>query len=84
MAIPVAVPAFGQNTTEGTIVRWEKKVGDLVRKGEVLVKIETSLSDLDLEAETEGYLLRIDADPEQIVSSGETIAWLGEKGERVQ
>jgi dihydrolipoamide dehydrogenase len=83
MAIPVAVPGFGQNATEGTIVRWEKKVGDLVRKGEVLVKIETSLSDLDLEAETEGYLLRIDADPEQIVSSGETIAWLGEKGERV-
>jgi dihydrolipoamide dehydrogenase len=83
MAIPVAMPRVGQTMSEGTILNWEKKVGELVKKGEVLVKIETDISELDVVAEVEGYLLRIDADPEQIVPCGETIAWLGEKGEKV-
>jgi dihydrolipoamide dehydrogenase len=83
MATPVAMPRFGQTMSEGTILNWEKKVGDLVKKGEVLVKIETDLAELDVVAESEGYLLKIDADPEQIVPCGETIAWLGEKGEQI-
>jgi pyruvate/2-oxoglutarate dehydrogenase complex dihydrolipoamide acyltransferase (E2) component len=83
MAIPVAMPRVGQTMSEGTVLSWEKKVGELVKKGEVLVRIETDISELDVVAEVEGYLLRIDADPEQIVPCGETIAWLGEKGEKV-
>jgi dihydrolipoamide dehydrogenase len=83
MAIPVVMPRIGQTMAEGTILNWEKKVGELVKKGEVLVKIETDISESDVMAEAEGYLLKIDADPEQIVPCGETIAWLGEKGEQV-
>ena len=83
MAIPVAMPRIGQTMAEGTILSWNKKIGDLVKKGDVLVKIETDISELDVVADNEGYLLKIDADPEQIVPCGETIAWLGEKGEQV-
>ena len=83
MAIPVAMPRIGQTMAEGTILSWNKKIGDLVKKGDVLVKIETDISELDVVADNEGYLLKIDADPEQIVPCGETIAWLGEKGEKV-
>jgi pyruvate dehydrogenase E2 component (dihydrolipoamide acetyltransferase) len=83
MATPVAMPRVGQAMTEGTILSWEKKIGELVKKGEVLVKIETDISELDVVADTEGFLLKVDADPEQIVPCGETIAWLGEKGEQV-
>lgn len=83
MAIPVAMPRVGQTMSEGTVLSWEKKVGELVKKGEVLVKIETDISELNVVAEVEGYLLKIEADPEQIVPCGETIAWLGEKGEKV-
>ena len=83
MAVPVAMPRIGQTMTEGTVLSWEKKVGEPVKKGEVLVKIETDISEFDVVAEAEGYLLKIDADPEQIVPCGETIAWLGEKGEQV-
>ncbi len=39
MAVTVVMPRVGKNMTEGTIVRWAKKVGELVRKGEVLVHI---------------------------------------------
>lgn len=83
MAIPVAMPRFGHSMAEGTILSWEKKIGDQVKKGEVLAKIETDLSELDVVAENDGYLLKIDADPEQIVPCGETIAWIGEKGEQI-
>ncbi len=83
MAIRVVMPKFGQTMTEGTIVRWEKRIGDDVKKGEVLLRIETDKSELDVEADASGYLIRIDAEPEQIIACGETIAWLGEKGETI-
>ncbi len=83
MATPVVMPRVGQTMSEGTVLSWEKRVGDLVKKGEVLLKIETDISELDVVAETDGYLLKIDADPEQIVPCGETVAWLGDKGEQV-
>jgi pyruvate/2-oxoglutarate dehydrogenase complex dihydrolipoamide acyltransferase (E2) component len=83
MALIVVMPRLGKTMTEGTIVRWEKKVGDLVRKGEALVRIETDESEADVVAAEEGYLLKIDADPEQIVACGEPIAWVGAQGEKV-
>lgn len=83
MAVPVKMPKIGQTMTEGTIIRWEKKPGDPVKKGEALLRIETDISEMELEAEETGYLLKIDADPEQIVPCGETIAWLGNQGETV-
>jgi len=83
MAIPVAMPRVGQTMSEGTVLNWEKKVGEQVKKGEVLVRIETDISELDVVAEADGYLLKIESDPEQIVPCGETLAWLGEKGEQV-
>jgi pyruvate/2-oxoglutarate dehydrogenase complex dihydrolipoamide acyltransferase (E2) component len=83
MAVTVVMPRVGATMTEGTIVRWEKKVGELVRKGEVLVRIETDDSEADVVAAEDGYLLKIDADPEQIVPCGEPIAWLGAQGETV-
>lgn len=36
----VVVPAFAESVSEGD-VRWEKKVGDLVKEDDVLCEIET-------------------------------------------
>jgi pyruvate/2-oxoglutarate dehydrogenase complex dihydrolipoamide acyltransferase (E2) component len=83
MAVTVVMPRVGKTMTEGTILTWEKKVGDLVHKGEVLVRIETDDAEADVVAAEEGFLLKIDADPEQIVACGEPIAWLGGQEEKV-
>jgi len=83
MAVTVVMPRVGKTMTEGTIIRWQKKVGEIVHKGEVLVRIETDDSEADVIAPEEGYLLKVDADPEQIVTCGEPIAWLGGQGETV-
>ncbi len=83
MAVPVLMPKFGQTMTEGTIVRWEKKPGEPVKKGEVLLRIETDKAEMDVEAEESGYLLSIVAPEESLVACGQTIAWIGEKGEKI-
>jgi len=77
------MPKFGQTMTEGTVVKWEKKVGDLVRKGEVLLRIETDKSEMDVEADDGGHLIAITVAEGQLVPCGTTIAWLGEKGEKI-
>ena len=77
------MPKFGQTMTEGTIVRWEKKVGQAVKKGEVLLRIETDKAEMDVEAEESGYLLAVTATEGELVPCGRTIAWLGQKGEKV-
>lgn len=77
------MPKFGQTMTEGTVLRWEKAVGASVRKGEVLLKIETDKSEMDVEAEVSGHVLRIDVAEGSTVPCGSTLAWIGEKGERV-
>ncbi len=83
MASAVVMPKFGQTMTEGTIVKWEKAVGDEVKKGEVLLRIETDKTEMDVEADEGGTLLRIDAADGQLVPCGATIAWLGKKGEKI-
>ena len=83
MAVPVLMPKFGQTMTEGTIMRWEKKVGDFVRKGEILLKIETDKAEMDVESDESGYLLAIAAKEGELLPCGQAIAWLGEKGEEV-
>jgi len=83
VAIPVVMPKFGQTMTEGTVVSWGKKVGDAVRKGEVLFRIETDKSEMDVESEAAGHLLRIDVEPGTLVPCGTTVAWLGAKGESI-
>jgi pyruvate/2-oxoglutarate dehydrogenase complex dihydrolipoamide acyltransferase (E2) component len=83
MALPVLMPALEPGMTEGTILRWEKKIGEPVKKGEILLRLETDTAEADLQADAAGILLKIEAEADQIVSCGETIAWLGEKGETV-
>lgn len=83
MATKVIMPKFGQTMTEGTVVRWEKKPGDAVAKGEVLLRIETDKSEMDVESEEAGVLLRIDVPAGQLIPCGTTLAWIGKKGEKL-
>jgi pyruvate dehydrogenase E2 component (dihydrolipoamide acetyltransferase) len=83
MAVSVKMPKIGQSMTEGTIIRWLKNVGDSVNTGEPLVRIETDTSEEDVCADAAGCLLKIDADPEQMVPCGDIIAWMGAPGETV-
>ena len=79
MATPVVMPKFGQTMTEGTIVNWEKTAGAEVKKGEVLLRIETDKTEMDVEAEQDGCLLRIEVPEGATVACGVTLALIGER-----
>jgi len=50
----------------GTVARWNKQTGDPVKRGEVLLEIETDKANMDLESYADGILAKI------IVTEGET------------
>ena len=81
MATPVVMPKFGQTMTEGLVVKWEKTAGAMVKKGDVLLRIETDKSEMEVEAEQDGCLLRIEVPEGATVACGVTLALIGEKGE---
>ncbi len=82
MASEVKLPRLGQGMEAGTIVKWLKSEGDKVEKGEPLYELDTDKVTQEVEAEASGVLLRI-AVSEGEVPVGQTIAFIGEKGEQV-
>ena len=57
--IRVALPAISPTMEMGTIVNWEKKVGDQVSEGDLLCEIETDKATMGFETPDEGYLAKI-------------------------
>ncbi len=75
MSIDVKVPAAGESITSANVARWHKKNGDAVRKGEVLVTLETDKVSNELEAASDGVLEILVGESEE-VSIGTVIARL--------
>ena len=82
MATEVKLPRLGQGMESGTIVRWLKTEGDAVAKGEPLYELDTDKVTQEVEAESDGVLLKIVvADGE--VDVGTTVAIIGAQDEDV-
>lgn len=73
MSLDVKVPAAGESITSANVARWHKKNGDAVRKGEILVTLETDKVSNELEAAAEGVLEILVGEGEE-VSIGTVIA----------
>ncbi|WP_428151075.1 2-oxoglutarate dehydrogenase complex dihydrolipoyllysine-residue succinyltransferase [Brevundimonas sp.] len=52
----ILTPALGESVSEATIAKWSKKVGEPVRKDEVLVELETDKVSLEVVSPTDGTL----------------------------
>ena len=82
MATEVKLPRLGQGMESGTIVRWLKTEGDAVSKGEPLYELDTDKVTQEVEAESDGVLLKIVvADGE--VDVGTTVGIIGAQNEDV-
>src|ERR1044071_875498 len=78
----IIMPKMGDAMTEGKVVRWYKKAGDAVKKGEPVLEIETDKVNLDLEAEQDGTVGEIAADEGQMVPVGGRLATILGAGEK--
>lgn len=67
MDVPVVIPQIGQSIAEATIIRWLKKPGDRIEKGESLVEIGTDKINTELPAPESGVLEKV------LVAEGETV-----------
>ena len=81
MALEIIMPKAGIDMTEGEIVEWKKKVGDSVKQGEILLEIMTDKTNMELEAEEDGYLIAILKEAGETVPVTEVIGYLGAEGE---
>src|SRR5215467_3255385 len=81
MAISVVMPALEMAQETGKLVSWKKKEGESVRKGELLLEVETDKAVVEIEAGSDGILGGITAQEGAVVPVGQTIAWLLKPGE---
>ena len=82
MAISVVMPALEMAQETGKLVSWKKKEGDSVKKGELLLEVETDKAVVEIEAAGDGVLGGVTAHAGAVVPVGQTIAWLLKPGER--
>ncbi|MGD9933270.1 MAG: 2-oxo acid dehydrogenase subunit E2 [Dehalococcoidia bacterium] len=62
------MPSLGADMEEGTVIRWLVGPGDRVRRGQIIVEIETEKADMEVEVFEEGSI------SELLVPEGETVA----------
>src|SRR5215470_5713886 len=76
----IIMPKMGDAMTEGKVVRWYKQAGDVVKKGEPVLEIETDKVNLDLEAEADGPLGEHKAKEGDVVPVGGVLTTIGGSG----
>jgi pyruvate dehydrogenase E2 component (dihydrolipoamide acetyltransferase) len=83
MATKIIMPQGGQDIAEGIVVRWFKKEGEPIRRGEVICEVETEKAVFEVEAPDDGVLVKIVAAAGTRVPIFSVIGILGAAGERI-
>ncbi len=83
-AAVVRMPKMSDTMEEGTLVSWQKKVGDKVKSGDILAEVETDKATMELEAYEDGTLLYVGIKEGDAVPVDAIIAVIGEEGANVE
>ncbi len=73
----------GMNTTKVNVVRWIKKEGDALKRGEPVVELETEKVSYELDAPIEGVLLKIVVREPAEVEVGGLLGYIGKAGDAI-
>jgi pyruvate dehydrogenase E2 component (dihydrolipoamide acetyltransferase) len=83
MAKEIRLPQLGQTMEEGTIISCMVKIGDDVKKGDVIFEIETDKATLEMESPADGFVKHILAELDETLPVGAPLMVLGDKDEEV-
>src|SRR5512135_3354105 len=83
MAETITMPKLGFDMQEGTLIRWVRKEGESINKGDVLAEIETDKATVEVESSASGVVRRLLVDQGTVVPIGTPIAIVGAKDEKV-
>ncbi len=83
MAEVILMPRLSDTMTEGVVAAWHKKVGDTVKKGDLLAEIETDKATMELESYQDGILLHIGTPRGGKLQVNDLLAIFGKVGEDI-
>ncbi len=83
MAEAILMPRLSDTMTEGVIAAWHKKVGDTVKKGDLLAEVETDKATMELESYQDGVLLHIGTPNGGKLQVNDLLAIFGKPGEDI-
>ncbi|MCP5062331.1 MAG: 2-oxoglutarate dehydrogenase [Ignavibacteriae bacterium] len=81
MKVEIIMPKMGESINEGTIIKWYKKVGDEIKKDEIIYEISTDKVDTEIPAPADGILIEIKAFEQETVPINEVVAVIETNGE---
>ncbi|MDB8635264.1 dihydrolipoyl dehydrogenase [Streptococcus mutans] len=84
MAVEIIMPKLGVDMQEGEIIEWKKQEGDEVKEGDILLEIMSDKTNMEIEAEDSGVLLKIVKGNGQVVPVTEVIGYIGATGETIE
>ena len=84
MAVEIIMPKLGVDMQEGEILEWKKAEGDPVNEGDILLEIMSDKTNMEIEAEDSGVLLKIVHPAGDVVPVTEIIGYIGAEGEAVE
>ena len=76
-----AMPSLGADMDEGTVIEWLVGVGDPLERGQVVARVETEKSDIDIEIWHDGVVAEIVTGPGATVPVGTTLMRFGSSGQ---
>ncbi len=75
---PITMPALSDTMSNGRLVKWVKKIGDPIKKGESVADVETDKAVMDVESFHDGYLAGPLAAEGSEMPVGATIGYIAE------
>jgi pyruvate dehydrogenase E2 component (dihydrolipoamide acetyltransferase) len=84
MAELITLPKMSDTMTEGVIVRWNVKVGDTVKSGDILAEVETDKATMDMEVYAKGTVLQLLVEEGNAIPVDGPVAIVGTPGEDFQ
>ncbi len=70
----IIMPSLGETVDEGKVVKWLKKVGDVIKEGDILCEVETDKTAAEIPSTVNGKLTEIIAQEGDTIPVGGKIA----------
>jgi len=83
MAIVIEMPKLSDTMQEGVIAKWNVKVGDSLKSGDIIAEVETDKATMDVEVYDAGTVLKLLAEEGEAVALGAKMAIIGKPGEDI-
>ena len=81
MANPIHVPRVNNNDDEVKLISLRVAVGEKISRGQLIAEVETDKAVVEVEAPSDGFVLGILANVEDVIAVGSILLWIGERAD---